>query len=154
MSESVYTVMDILHILAAAVWFGANVARGLAGSRMVRADARTAAVWSRAVVWMGRVVSTPAAIVLFVTGFGLVGMSDGAFRMSHPFVVVGILVVVVGAVLGMAVIGPTGRRSAAAHEQGNDQLAAALDRRTALAGWIETALVAVAIALMSLSWGA
>jgi len=145
--------MLFLHILGAGAWLGANLTRALVGPYLTRADNATSASWHRATVFIGRVVHTPAAIVVFVTGFGLVGLSDGVYEMTDPFVVVGILVVIVGAVLAMAIIGPNGRLIAAAFERGDTAQAASLSRRSGLVGWVDTALVVFAIFVMVTHWG-
>ena len=147
-------VLLFVHILAVAAWFGANLVRTFARGIMSRADDATAATWHRATVSMGRVIHTPAAIVVFVSGFGLVGTSDGAYGMTAPFVVVGIIVVVVGAVLAMSVLGPNGERIATAYEQGDRTLAETVARRSNMIGWVDTALIAFATLVMVLRWGA
>ena len=149
-----FELMQVLHILGVAAWFGANLVRAYARGPLTGADDGTAAAWHRVTISMGRVIHTPAAIVVFVSGFGLVGLSDGAFGMTDPFVLVGILVVVIGAVLAMTVIGPNGRRIAAAYEQADRDQAAALSRRSNLVGWVDTALVVVATLVMVTAWGA
>ena len=145
--------MLVAHILGVGAWFGANLVRTFAGGPMSRADDATAAAWHRAVVSMGRVIHTPAAIVVFITGFGLVGLSDGAYKMTAPFVVVGIIVVVVGAVLAMTVLGPNGERIATAYEAGDRTLAATVARRSSLVGWVDTVLIVFATLVMVLHWG-
>ena len=147
-------VMLFLHILGAAAWFGANLVRAFARRAMCAGDAATAAAWHRTTVSMGRVIHTPAAIVVFVTGFGLVGLSDGAYGMAAPFVVVGIIAVVIGAVLAMSVLGPNGERIASAYEQGDRTLAEAVSRRSSLVGWVDTSLLAFTTLVMIFRWGA
>ena len=147
-------VLLFVHILGVAAWFGANLVRTFARGPMSRADDATAAAWHRATVSMGRVIHTPAAIVVFITGFGLVGMSGGAYGMAAPFVVVGIIVVVVGAVLAMSVLGPYGERIATAYEQGDRTLAETVARRSSLVGWVDTVLMAFATLVMVYRWGA
>ncbi|MDE0169330.1 MAG: DUF2269 family protein [bacterium] len=143
-----------VHILGVAAWFGANLVRAFAQGPMSKAGHATAASWHRATVSMGRVIHTPAAIAVFITGFGLVGLSEGAYEMTAPFVVVGIVVVVVGAVLAMSVLGPNGRRIASAYEDGDSALAESVARRSAVIGWVDTLLLAFASLVMVLRWGA
>ncbi len=149
-----FEVMLFFHILGAAAWFGANLVRAFVGSPMSTADPATAATWHRATASMGRVIHTPAAILVFITGFGLVGWSDGNYGLAAPFVVVGIIVVVVGAVLAMSVIGPNAERIASAYEEGDLDLARTVIRRSSLVGWVDTALVAFTTLVMVLRWGA
>ena len=149
-----FEILLFVHILGVAAWFGANLVRAFARSPMSKVGDTTAASWHRATVSMGRVIHTPAAIAVFVTGFGLVGLSDGAYEMTAPFVVVGIIVVVVGAVLAMSVLGPNGERIAAAYDAGDRDLAEAVARRSSLVGWVDTLLLAFTTLLMVLRWGA
>ena len=148
-----FEILLFIHILGVAAWFGANLVRAFAQSPMSKADPATAATWHRATVSMGRVIHTPAAIAVFVTGFGLVGLSDGAYSMTAPFVVVGIIVVVVGAVLAMSVLGPNGERIASAYEHGDRTLAETVARRSSLVGWVDTALLTFTTLVMVLRWG-
>lgn len=143
-----------IHILGVAAWFGANLVRAFARGAMSRADDATAATWHRVTVSMGRAIHTPAAIVVFITGFGLVGTSGGAYGIVAPFVVVGIIVVVVGAVMAMSVLGPNGERIATAYEQGDRTLAETVARRSSVIGWVDTALLAFATLVMVYRWGA
>ena len=102
---------------------------------------------------MGRVIHTPAAVAVFITGFGLVGLSEGVYGMTAPFVVVGIIAVVVGAVLAMSVLGPNGERIATAYEEGDRTLAETVARRSNLVGWVDTVLLAFTTFVMVLRWG-
>lgn len=149
-----FEILLFVHILGVAAWFGANLVRTFAGGPMSKADPATAATWHRATVSMGKVIHTPAAIAVFITGFGLVGLSEGAYGMTAPFVVVGILVVVVGAVLAMSVLGPNGERIASAYEDGDNTLAETVARRSSVIGWVDTSLLAFATLVMVLRWGA
>ncbi|MDE0370492.1 MAG: DUF2269 family protein [bacterium] len=149
-----YELMEFLHVLGAASWFGANVVRAFARGPMTTVDDSAAAAWHRVTVSMGRVIHTPAAIVVFVTGFGLVGLANDVYSMTDPFVVVGILAVVIGAVLAMTVTGPNGRRIAAAYERADHEQAESLSRRSSLVGWVDTAVLAFAVLVMVTRWGA
>lgn len=149
-----FEILMFIHILGVAAWFGANLVRGFARSRITKVGDAAAASWHRTTVAMGRVIQTPAAIAVFVTGFGLVGTSNGAYRMTDPFVVVGIIVVIVGAVLGMSVLGPNGKRIASAYDSGDRATAKSVARRSSLVGWVDTVLVAFATLLMVINWGA
>ena len=143
-----------VHLLGVAAWLGANLVRAFAQRPMSKVGSSTAATWHRTTVKMGRVIHTPSAIAVFITGFGLIGLSDGGYGMTAPFVVVGIIVVVVGAVLGMSVLGPNGERIATAYEEGDHALAKSISRRSSLVGWVDTALVTFAVLVMVLRWGA
>jgi len=143
-----------VHILGVAAWFGANLVRAFAQGPMSKAGHATAASWHRATVSMGRVIHTPAAIAVFITGFGLVGLSEGAYEMTAPFVVVGIVVGVVGAVLAMSVLGPAGRRIPLVYEDGGRGRAEFVSCLSALIGWVDALLLGFAAVVLVLRWGA
>jgi len=54
----------------------------------------------------------------------------------------------------MTVIGPNGRRIAAAYERADHEQAATMSRRSSLVGWVDTAVLAFAILVMVTRWGA
>ena len=143
----------IVHILAAATWFGANVVQFFVTPRMTKADSVAAAEWHRMTVAMGVRIYAPAAILLFITGFGLIGVSDGAFLVSDTFVIIGIVMVVIGAVLGIRFSGPQGEKVAAAYDDGDRAAAEALVGRVIRVGAVESLLVIFTIAVMVWKWG-
>jgi uncharacterized membrane protein len=143
----------IVHILGVATWFGANMVQMFVTPRMSKAGDAAAAEWHRSVVAMGKVVYTVAAVAVLLTGFGLVGTSNDVFSFSDTFIIVGIVVVVIGAVLGMAFFGPQGEKAAAAYTAGDNTGGAAIVRRTAGMGALDSALVVVAVAAMVMKWG-
>lgn len=146
-------VLLILHILGAGAWFGGNAVQLLVNPRVGRSGPSVAAHWLRTTVRMGTHLYTPAAVLLLLTGVGLVLVSDGVYEFSDIFVSIGFLVVIVGAALGMAVFGPTGRRAADAYESGATDEARASERRLAGFGSLDTVLVVLAIVVMVLRLG-
>ncbi len=145
------TTLLVLHILAAASWFGANVTQGVVTPHFVRAGGASAAQWWRATVRMGRVLYMPATIVVLVSGIFLV--TSGPYGFADLFVSIGFLAVILGAVLGMAVFAPRGRRAADLHESGDSALAAPVERSIAGFGAFDTVVVAVTIVAMVSKWG-
>ena len=101
----------IVHILAAGTWFGTNMVQFFVTPRMRKASPTAAASWHRMTVGLGMFIYSPAAVLLFITGFGLIGVSDGAYSMGDAFVLLGIVAVVIGAVLGIRFFGPRGERT-------------------------------------------
>jgi len=142
-----------IHILSAAAWFGAALVRNL-GGRAMRADNAAAAAWFGFTVNLARVVQMPAAVLLFITGFGLIGLQSEVYSMTDLFVIIGILMTVAGAALGMAVFGPAGRLAASAYQRGDRPAGREAAARIAWAGWADAGLVAFTILAMVLKWGA
>lgn len=148
MTEFLY----FIHILSAAAWFGAALARNL-GGRSASANQEAAAAWFGFTVKLARVVQMPAAILLFITGFGLIGLRSEVYSMTDLFVIIGILMTAAGAALGMAVFGPAGRQAVSAYQRGDRPAGRAAAARIAWAGWADTGLVAFTILAMVLKWG-
>jgi len=146
-------VLLIIHILAAAAWFGANMVQFFMASRMGTADTATAAVWQRSIVALGTRLYAPAAIVALVSGFGLVGTSDGAYAYSDPFVAVGIVMVAIGAVLGVRFFGPQAEKAAAAYDSDDRSGGDAIVGRVGKVGAIDSVLLIATVAAMVMKWG-
>ena len=146
-------VLLILHILGVSVWFGASVVQFFVAPRMAKADDATAAAWQRIIVAQGMMLYSPAAIVVLLSGFGLVGTSDGAYSFSDTFVIVGIAVVVIGAVLGIRFFGPQAEKAAVAYEAGDRAAGDAITRRVVPIGALDSALLIAAVAAMVMKWG-
>lgn len=148
MTEFLY----FIHILSAAAWFGAALARNLGGRS--EPEEQAAAAWFAFTVKLARVAQMPAALLLFITGFGLIGLRSEVYSMTDLFVIIGILMTVAGAGLGMAVFGPSGRAAASAYQRGDRAAGRAAAARVVWAGWADTGLVAFTILAMVLKWGA
>ena len=148
MTEFLY----FIHILSAAAWFGAALARNLGGRS--EPEEQAAAAWFAFTVKLARVAQMPAALLLFITGFGLIGLRSEVYSMTDLFVIIGILMTVAGAALGMAVFGPAGRLAASAYQRGDRPAGREAAARIAWAGWADAGLVAFTILAMVLKWGA
>jgi hypothetical protein len=151
MAGMLRTTLLVIHILAAAAWFGANVTQAVVTPHFVRAGGEPAARWWRATVQMGRVLYMPAGIIVLVTGVFLV--TSGPYSFADLFVSIGFLAVIVGVVLGIVVFGPRGRRAAELHESGDSAAAVPVERSIAGFGALDTVVVAVTILAMVAKWG-
>jgi uncharacterized membrane protein len=138
----------ILHILAAAAWFGTNVVRFVVNPRVGKEEPVVVAHWLRTTVAFGTRIYTPAAVIILITGIALVAVSNGTYGYGNLFVSLGFLAVIVGAVLGMAVFGPTGRRAAELVEAGGGPELQAAERKLATFGAIDMVVLTVAIVAM------
>ena len=146
-------VLLIVHILAVAVWFGANVVQFFMAPRMGKADIAIAAAWQRSIVAMDTRLYTLAAIVALVTGFGLVGTSDGAYAYSDPFVAIGIVTVAIGAVLGIRFFAPQAEKAAGAYDSDDRSGGDAIVGRVGKVGAIDSVLLIATVAAMVMKWG-
>jgi hypothetical protein len=142
----------VIHVLAAATWFGANVAQYVVTPRMARIGGAPAAEWMRSTVLMGTRLYTPSAIVALITG--IVVAIDRDYSFGSFFITLGFVTVVIGAVLGIRVFGPFGTKAAEAYEAGDDAEVTRLTGRLRAFGAFDMALLTVTIASMVMQWGA
>lgn len=106
-----------LHIIAAGVWLGVNVAQLVMGAR-IRSAAAEARTWlAEAGEFLGKAVYPAAGAVLLITGIILVIQNNYSF--GSTFVSIGFLAVIIGAVLGGVVFGPKSRAIAEAVRAGD-----------------------------------
>ena len=142
----------VIHIVAAAAWIGATIAQIATTRRVIAQGGAAAASWMDTVVYWGRAIYTPAAIVILATGIGLV-LDSALYEFSNAFVSIGFFVVIVGAALGMAVFAKGGKRSAAAFAAGDDDSGRAEAMR--LMPWtiLDSSLLLVAVIAMVNRWG-
>lgn len=140
-----------LHIVAAGTWLGANVVQLVGPSLAFAQGTATAAGWMRIGRDLGTRLYMPAGILLLLTGIVLV-IDSPLYGFADRFVTVGFTVVIVGAVLGPAVFAPGSEKAAQAIEAGDLATAGAVRRRLTRFGFLDTALVLFAIAVMVIRW--
>lgn len=133
-------VLLFIHILAAGAWIGANVTQLVVTPSMQKTGGTAAAAWMRQTVRMGTRIFTPAALILLVTGILLV-IDEDVYEFEQVFVVIGVLMVIIGAVLGMRVFGPQGKKAAELHESGDQSAAAAVHRKLTSFAILDMALL-------------
>ncbi len=142
----------VIHILAVGTWIGANVTQFVVTPKLRDQGGAAAAAWMASVVRMGRLLYTPAAIVILLTGIGLVLDSD-LYEFEHVFVVLGVLTVIVGGVFGARIFGPKGDQAAQAFGGGDDATGVAVVNSTVPFALIDTALILVTVVAMVGRWG-
>ena len=143
----------VLHIVGAAAWLGANITQAIATPGFVKAGGEPAANWWATTVRMGKVLYPPAAAVVLLSGIFLVVTSDGGYQFSDAFVGVGMAMVVIGAVLGVTVFGPTGEKAAGLRRAGDDAGAQITEAKIRRFGTIDTVLLVLTIVAMVTRWG-
>ncbi|HVA02364.1 MAG TPA: DUF2269 family protein [Acidimicrobiales bacterium] len=107
---ALYTILLMVHVLCAVIGFGTMVVTGVQAGRARRGPSTPGADAVRryfrpGVNWAGR-----ALYGVPVFGFALIAASDGAFRSGDGFVVVGLMVWLVAALLAELVVWPGERR--------------------------------------------
>lgn len=141
-------VLLVVHIAAAAAWLGANFVQLALTPQFAKRGGEVAASWFEAASWLGKRYYNVAGGVLAVSGILLV--METPYDFSAGFVAVGIVVIVIGAVMGIAFFAPEGDRLAATAREGGPL---ASNRYLAFA-LLDTALVILAITAMVWRWHA
>jgi uncharacterized membrane protein len=145
---ALYTSLLLFHVLCAVVGFGTMVVTGVQAARARRGPSASGAEGVRryfrpGVNWAGR-----ALYGVPVFGFALLAASDGAFEAGDGFVVVGLTMWLLSALLAEAVVWPGERRIQVelTERWGEAGTAPALDRdcRRVAAGAAALALLFVA----------
>jgi uncharacterized membrane protein len=145
-------VLLVLHIVGVAAWLGASVTQFVANGPFIQAGGSVAVAWLRTQDRLGRVLYPPAAVLVLLTGIGLVLDSD-VYGFGSVFVTIGFAVVVISAVLGTVVFGPRYTKAAEAIEAGDDAGGRAIATTAMPAAYIDVALLIVTIAAMVGKWG-
>lgn len=144
------TILLALHITGAAAWLGANFVQLVVTPRLERESAEVAASWTRQQQLLGQRYYGPVGALIAITGVLLV--LDGDLSWSTGFIWVGIIVVVIGAALGVAAFTPLGNRRLAALEAGDRPAAARALRSTLRLAVLDTALVLLTVLAMVDRW--
>ncbi len=146
-------ILLVIHILAVGTWLGANVTQAVVTPKLRAQGGVAAAAWMGSISTMGRVLYTPAAIIILITGFWMV-LDSEVYDFEQAFVVIGIATVVIGAVLGMRVFGPKADSAAAEFGSGDDAAGNVVVKSYLPWGVLDTALVVFTIVAMVNRWGA
>lgn len=127
-----YDWLKFIHVVAVTIWVGGGILIAVQSPRLLATRERPVqAAAVRLSLFAGRVF-TVAAIVALATGIWMV--LDAEFiEFSQAWISLGFLGIAVGAVLGSAVYGPTGRRMLAAIDAGDDGTLTALSQRMGMA---------------------
>lgn len=142
----------VIHIIAVAAWLGGNLTLAFAGSMTRDADAGTRRWWAATQGNMARIYFNVAGILVLLTGIGLVVDAD-RYSFSDPFVSIGFLAVVIGALLGIFVFGPGCRELVAAIDEGDEAGERSTTSRLTAVGMVDTLVLIVTIVAMVAKWG-
>jgi len=137
--SGVYQLLLILHLLSVLVAFAPAVVHPLTESRLAKDD-QGIRLFSVTAAANTRTVYLPALVAAGVLGLGLVGVSDGAIKLSDPWVGMAMLLWLGIAGVISAVVLP-GERGMATGEAG-------AEAKVRVGGIIATLLLIVVLALM------
>lgn len=129
-----------IHVTAVAVWIGAGVTQLIVSPAMGRLGGTTAAAWMRQTVRLGRVLFSPAAVLVLISGVWMVAR-ERVYEYEQAFVVIGFVAIALGAFLGIRIYGPGGEELAGLHESGETDRAAQRQQRLLTIGAAEIAFL-------------
>ena len=147
-----YEVLLTLHILAAGTWIGASVVQWVTSNKLTAQGGAAAASWHETIAWWGRVVYSPAAVVLLATGIAMV-IDSPLWEFSNAFISIGFLAVIAGAAIGITKLAKGSTRAAAAFSAGDDSTGQAEFAATIPWAALDSLIVVVAVAAMVGKWG-
>ena len=138
--SGVYQLLLILHLVSVVVAFAPAVVHALTGPRLLKEDEAAGRRFIAVGVANQRAVYLPALLAIGILGFALVGMSDDAFSVTDPWVLISaVLWLAIGGIVS-AVILPGERALAAGDRDAESKVTAA--------GGIVTLLFLVVLFLM------
>jgi hypothetical protein len=147
------TLLLTVHIAGVAGWLGANFTQLVLNPQMARSGREVEAAWTRAQMFLGQRYYNVVGAVIAITGVLLV-IHEPIADWSSGFVWVGIVVVILGGALGVAVFSPLTQKRLAAIEAGDEAGRAAATQRTVVMACIDTVLVLTAVLAMVHHWRA
>ncbi len=146
------TLLLSLHIAAIASWLGADVMQHAMRRRWERESLEVAKAWARIQFWLHDRYYAIVAVLILVTGIGLV--QQGHWSWSSKFIWVGIAGIALGGTLGGVVLKSLAKKRIAALDSGNAQGAEAAYKRSVPIEIFLTAFVLITIVAMVHKWGA
>lgn len=137
----------IIHILAAGAWIGASATITFLNGRMRTAGHAAGSAFMAGYEKMGRLYFPAAAVVVLLSGILLVIDSD-FYEFEHAFVVIGIAVFLISAVLGAKAFNPVAERIRAAHDEGDEGALATGYSRFRRLGALDLSLLVITVYAM------
>jgi uncharacterized membrane protein len=108
-SETYYTTLKFVHVLAAIAWVGGAIyAQALATKVMREGDPAHLAVTAKDLGQLGQRVSLPAAVSVLVFGVWLVAVS--ALNFTDAWILIGLIGIAITIVTGAFFLGPEAER--------------------------------------------
>lgn len=138
--SGVYQLLLILHLVSVVVAFSPAIVHALTGTKLLKQDQPASRSFFRVAAANERTVYLPALVLVGLLGFAMVGMSDGTWKVTEPWVLVSALLwLIIGGIVS-AVIVPGERQLA----DGDGSVAS----KVAAAGSIVSLLFLVVVFLM------
>lgn len=104
-----YVILKSLHVLAAVTWVGGAVTINILATRLRKSsEPATMAHFAKEVEWVGTRVFMPSTLVLL--GLGIWMVATSAWSFGDLWVEIGIVGIVITAITGSAILGPTTKK--------------------------------------------
>lgn len=111
-----YTILKVVHVLAAVVWVGGAVTTNILGTRITRAgDDNRLVAFGRDAEWVGTHVYFPSSMVVLL--FGILAALRGHDSFTSAWLIIGIVGVALTATTGSSFLGPELKRISAIFEE-------------------------------------
>ena len=121
MDVTLYELLLFGHLAFVAVWVGGDAMLQMMYLRAKAAGAERTVAFVADVEWIGGRILTPAALLVVILGFGLIGESDGVYELSQTWIWLGLAAFAASFALGAGFLGPeSGRIGKLAGEGGVD----------------------------------
>lgn len=137
-------VLLFIHIVAAMVWLGGGFLVTIFGSRMKAADPQHALGFARSMRKISMGVFMPASLVVLAMGIWMVADSE-VFEFSQAWVVIGLVVIGITAVMGPTFFKPNIAKGVAAMEGGGGPQVGAIMSRISIGSKLALLLEFVAV---------
>lgn len=145
-------VLLTIHITMGACWLGADVVNHMYRKRWAGESLEAQKAYVRMLEAMHAKYYAIVAVLILLSGIGLVQESDWAW--SSKFIWVGVATIVLGGALGGGRLGPLSKQRLEALEAGDTDAAGRAAKRMLPVEIILTSAVIVTIAAMVTKWGA
>jgi uncharacterized membrane protein len=111
-----YTILTMIHVLAAVIWVGGAVTVNILGTRAIRlGDGPHTVAFAKDTEWMGTRVYMPASLTVLL--FGILAALNAHYSFAKAWLILGIVGIGLTALTGSLYLGPELKRIAAIAEQ-------------------------------------
>jgi uncharacterized membrane protein len=106
-----YTILKVVHVLAAITWVGGAITTNILGTRITRSgdDSRLVA-FGYDVEWIGSHVYLPSTLIVLL--FGILTALRGHYSFTNAWLIVGLVGIVLTGITGSTFLGPELKRIA------------------------------------------
>jgi len=104
--ETGYNIVKVLHILSAVIGFGGVLLNGVYAAQARKRPPAEGLAIIEANVFVSNKISKIAIYLTFIFGFGVIGMSDGAWKISQTWLLISIILFVISLLVSELLLSP------------------------------------------------